>query len=363
MIKTFLRCGLALLVVAFALTHILGAAHAQSSLGIGTAEPSIAPTGLLAGLFQWINTHQQAFYRSMTAALKGMRDDTGQLWLLIGLSFAYGIFHAAGPGHGKVVIASYMLANDVALRRGIALSVVSSLLQAVSAIIVIGAVFLFLRGTAFSMTDATHWLEVASFALVAVYGGWLLWRKLHRFLPVLMPRQALATAGGPLHDLFDAQPPCASGVTSQGRAATPLAASRFQAAEANPGEIRICEDCGQSHAVDPAALGDERLDWRSAWAAVLAVGIRPCSGALIVLTFSLLNGLWFGGIVSVFAMAVGTAVTVAALAILAVSAKHGALAMAGGGKIGTTLHVIIEIAGAAALLLIGLLLLGASLSA
>jgi ABC-type nickel/cobalt efflux system permease component RcnA len=56
---------------------------------------------------QWINAYQQEFYRSLTGALKAMREDGSKLWVLIGLSFAYGVFHAAGPGHGKAVIVLY----------------------------------------------------------------------------------------------------------------------------------------------------------------------------------------------------------------------------------------------------------------
>ena len=89
-----------------------------------------------------------------------MREDGSKLWVLVGLSFAYGIFHAAGPGHGKAVISSYMLANEVALRRGILLSFVSAFLQALTAVAVMTLVFLVLRGTAVSMTDATWFLEV-----------------------------------------------------------------------------------------------------------------------------------------------------------------------------------------------------------
>ena len=65
---------------------------------------------------------------------------------------------------------------------------------------------------------------------------------------------------------------------------------------------------------------DDQIDWRTAWSAIVAVGMRPCSGALIVLTFALLNGLYVGGILSVFAMALGTAITVSSLATLAVTA-------------------------------------------
>jgi nickel/cobalt exporter len=101
---------------------------------------------------------------------------------------------------------------------------------------------------------------------------------------------------------------------------------------------------------------------REAWSAVVAVGLRPCSGALIVLTFSMLNGLWLAGIASAFAMALGTAITVSALATLAVMAKGAAIRLAGasmGGAVGTT----IELLGAATVFLLGLLLLAASLQA
>jgi len=86
----------------------------------------------------------------------------------------------------------------------------------------------------------------------------------------------------------------------------------------------------------------------------------PCSGALIVLSFAFLNGLWAGGILSVLAMAVGTAITVSLLATLAVTAKDWAVALAGDGRLGNRVHSAIEIGGAALVFLFGLLLLSAS---
>ena len=94
----------------------------------------------------------------------------------------------------------------------------------------------------------------------------------------------------------------------------------------------------------------------------MAVGLRPCSGALIVLTFAILNGLWFGGIMSVLAMALGTAITVSALATLAVTAKNAALRLSKPSQ-ADRIHRIIEVGGAAMVFLLGLTLLGASLSA
>ena len=126
-------------------------------------------------------------------------------------------------------------------------------------------------------------------------------------------------------------------------------------------EGEVCETCGHSHAPDPALLSGDRFDWRTAWSAVAAVGIRPCSGALIVLSFAFLNGLWAGGILSVLAMAVGTAITVSVLATIAVTAKNWAVAFAGDGRMGNRIQWRSRSLGAAFVLVVGLLLLSASL--
>ncbi len=311
------------------------AAQAASSLGIGNNEVAVAPSGPFAGLFHWINTQQREFYRAMTGALKSMRDDGGAAWLLIGLSFAYGVFHAAGPGHGKAVISSYMIANEVALRRGIVLSFISSFLQAATALMVVGGAFLVLRGTSVSMNDAAWFMEVASFALITAFGAWLLWQKAFRPLFAASPQPALAHAGHAHH---------------------------HDHAHHDHAHDEVCETCGHSHAPDPSLLQD-KFDWRTAWSAIVAVGMRPCSGALIVLTFALLNGLYLGGVLSVLAMALGTAITVSALATLAVTAKNTAMKFARSDAAAQRIHRIVEISGAALVFLLGLTLLGASLSA
>ena len=114
---------------------------------------------------------------------------------------------------------------------------------------------------------------------------------------------------------------------------------------------------------DPELIGGDRFDWRTAWTAIAAVGLRPCTGALIVLSFAFLNGLWVAGIVSVLAMSLGTAITVSVLATLAVTAKNWAVSVAGGGsQRGTMIHATIEILGAALVFLLGLTLLTAALS-
>lgn len=383
MTKPSLRLAFGLLAVTLVMTHFLGSAHAQSSLGIGTND-GMAPTasGPFAHILMWINLKQQEFYRALATAMKAMREDGSKLWLLIGLSFAYGIFHAAGPGHGKAVISSYMVANEVALKRGILLSFVSALLQGLTAVAVMLLAYFVLRGTAISMTDAAWFMEIMSYVFVTLFGAWLLWRKLG-------PSILRLFGAGPAYSLSAAH----AGHSHGGQAHTAHSAHAHSHAlhahddhdhahdhhahdhdhdahdhdhgahahhDHAAGEV--CETCGHSHAPDPALLSGDRFDWRTAWSAVAAVGIRPCSGALIVLSFALLNGLWLGGLLSVLAMSLGTAITVSALATLAVTAKNWAVYFAGDGRMGNRIHSIVEIGGAAFVFLFGLLLLSASLT-
>jgi nickel/cobalt transporter (NicO) family protein len=378
--KTTARIVFGVIVLTYAVTHFMGHAHAQSSLGIGTNEAIVPSTGLFGGWLAWINVQQQDFYRALTGALKGMREDGSRLWVLIGLSFAYGVFHAAGPGHGKAVISSYMLANEVALRRGIMLSFVSAFLQGLTAILLMALVFLVLRGTSVSMTDATWFLEVMSYVLITLFGAWLLWQKAGPRLLSLLgagPAYSLSAAHAHSHGHSHSHSHAAHAHShaeahahhghddhghdrDHGHDHHAHAHSHSHAHVHGPGEV--CETCGHSHAPDPAMLSGDRFNWKTAWSAVAAVGLRPCSGALIVLTFAFLNGLWVGGVLSVFAMAAGTAITVSVLATLAVTAKNWAVAFAGDGRMGNRVHATIEIAGAAMVFLLGLLLLTASLA-
>ncbi len=326
-----------LIAAAFLLTVFSATvAAAQSPLGIGTAEPSIRTTGFLGGFFSWVNMEQQGFYRMLTDALKDMRENPWQLWSLIGLSFTYGVFHAAGPGHGKAVISSYMIANETELKRGVLLSFLSSILQGVVAILLIGAVYLVLRGSSISMTNATRALEIASYALIAAFGGWLVFRKLRSMLrPAPATMHADDVHGHEHHHHHDHH-------HAHG-----------------PGEV--CATCGHAHAPDPALLKGDRFALSEAWSAIVAVGLRPCSGALIVLSFALLNGLYLGGVLSVFAMSIGTAITVSILATMAVTAKGIAVRYASSDSAAARISNGIEIAGALLVLLLGLVLLGAAL--
>jgi len=325
--------------IAVGLIAVASAAHAQSPLGIGSAEPSFSVGGPFAPLMQWINVHQQMFYRALTGALKAMREDSWALGSLIGLSFAYGVFHAAGPGHGKAVISSYMIANETQLRRGILISFVSALIQGLMAIGLVGAAWLVLRGTSITMTKATQAMEIASFAMVALFGAWLLVRKLWSLRIRREPVPVFVTAG---ETPMTRTTGMGTGLRFQGK---PVFADHD-----HNGTGDLCTACGKSHAPDPMLLKGKNFSLHEAWSAI------------IVMSFALLNGLYLGGVLSVLAMSLGTAITVSALAIMAVSAKGLAVRFAGpGSRKAAGISHAIEIAGALFVLIMGLLLLGASL--
>ena len=107
----------------------------------------------------------------------------------------------------------------------------------------------------------------------------------------------------------------------------------------------------------PAVL-DRINDWREIIAVVVAAGIRPCSGAILLLVFAISQGLFVAGVVGAFAMATGTAITTGTLAALAVFAKSVLLRFtAGHGHMGVILVAIFEVLAAAFVLILGLVLL------
>lgn len=350
-------------------------AHAQTSLGLGNAEPGAGPSTFVMHYMPWlqpvtgfINAKQQEFYRALSGALRAMKTDTWQLWWLVGVSFLYGIFHAAGPGHGKAVISAYMIANETELRRGVLISFMSAFLQGATAVLVTAAGFLVLRGTIFTMNDATRWLEVASFAAIMIFGLYLLYRKTHSLFrrPVLnfgTPELALAGGGQQHlhdhhhHDHHDHH----HGHHHHGHAHHH--GHDHGHAHSHAFSAEVCEVCGHAHAPTPDMVAGEKFSLADAWSAIVAVGLRPCTGALFVLTFSFLNGLYLGGLLSVLAMSFGTAITVSLLATLSVTAKDFLLKFMSGGASKVRLANAIEIAGALVVTLFGFTFLMASLQA
>ena len=129
--------------------------------------------GASGGMTGWLIEVQSQLTRLIAAHVHALSRDSMAIWGLIGFGFAYGVFHAAGPGHGKAMIASYMMANDRALKRGIVLAFLAAALQGTVAVALVGVAALIFHATSAQMNHAADWLALASCSGVLAIGLWL----------------------------------------------------------------------------------------------------------------------------------------------------------------------------------------------
>src|SRR3954468_13038899 len=156
---------------------LLGVADAFAQNPFGAPKGLPPPVPPAEGITGWLLAKQAEFYRLLFGAIRKAKTDGSAAWLLMGLSFAYGIFHAAGPGHGKAVISSYLVANEETWKRGITLSFASALLQALVAVLVVGVASLIFQAGRQAICNAEYYIEIASYLLIAAMGARLLWVK------------------------------------------------------------------------------------------------------------------------------------------------------------------------------------------
>jgi ABC-type nickel/cobalt efflux system permease component RcnA len=334
--RGLLACAAAVVVLGLA-DAALHDLLAQNPFGAPRTAP--APQPEAGGIVGWLLAKQSEFYRQMSATIRAAKSDGSAVWTLLFISFAYGIFHAAGPGHGKAVIASYLVANRETARRGVALSFASALMQSLVAILIVGISAWILNATARTMCKAEGAIEIASYGLIALFGLRLVWIKGGAFMRALQSaRPAPAIAGVPHDHDHDHHHHDHS----------------HDHAHADHEHDHVHDEhCGHSHGPTPSELAGPG-GWRRGLAAILTVGIRPCSGAILVLVFALAQGLFWAGIAATLLMGLGTAITVASIAVVAVSAKDVAARLSGardGG--GALLMRGIEFAAAGLVLLFG----------
>ena len=244
-----------------------------------------------------VQTVQRDLHRQLATAIQAVKaKGMAASWALVTLSFLYGVFHAAGPGHGKVVISTYILTNESQLRRGLLLSISCALCQGLTAIIAVALTAGLLGFTLRQAQGAATDLETISYGLVALLGLVLILsraRRLYRWL-------------GPAANLY--------GHLSQ----------------SNPEQHHHgapCPSCDHGHGPTGQDL-DTPLSWKGFAGMVTSVGLRPCSGAVLVLLVAYSLDLRWAGTGAVLAMSLGTAITVSVLATLSVYARKGALWLA-----------------------------------
>jgi nickel/cobalt exporter len=328
----------------------------------GGPRPSADPQ--VGGIVGWLLAKQSEFYREISASLRVAKSDGSAVWTLLAISFAYGIFHAAGPGHGKAVISSYLVANQETARRGIVLSFVSALMQALVAVVIVAVCAGLLNLTAKTMCGAEKVIEILSYALIAAFGARLVWTKgggFMRALQVTPPAPAMALAahhdhGGHGHDHHHHDHDHSH---SHAHVAHDHGHSHDHHGHDHGHDHVHDEHCGHSHGPMPSELAGPG-GWRRGLGAIVAVGLRPCSGAILVLVFALAQGMFWAGIAATFVMGLGTAITVATIAVIAVSAKDLARRVSGAREGGGALIMRgVEFGAAGLVLLFGVgLLLG-----
>ena len=320
--------GIALGLLAGALD---GALAAGGPFGAPRSQAPV-PAG---GVLRWIFAKQAEFYRQFSGLIRAARADGSAAWSLLGLSFLYGMFHAAGPGHGKAVISSYLVANEETWKRGVVLSFASALLQAAVAVAIVGIAAALLNATAATMRGAVNVIEIVSYSLIVLIGVRLLWVKGRAFVSevhMLHRPVALSAAATPPelrdcghHHHGSPRPHAADG--HEGHEHHRDHHHGEACAHHGPCEHDHASAWAHAHAPEPAELAGPG-GWKRGLSAVAAVGARPCSGAIIVLVFALAQGLFLTGVAATVVMALGTAVTVALIASLAVGAKGWAKRLA-----------------------------------
>ena len=234
---------------------------------------------------------QRDVNQQMSGLLKAVAENPTQAGgALLLFSFVYGVLHALGPGHGKVVITTWLATHPSKLKSSLGLTLAASLLQGLVAIGLVVVVLTLLQLPARQLHLSSFWLEKGSYALVGVLGLLLCWRALKKLRALLRKPKFTAFTPHHVHD-------------------------------------QHC-GCGHQHMLDPKQLERDE-DWRARLVIVLSMGMRPCSGAIMVLLFSKVIGVFNWGMAAALAMAAGTSLTISGLALLVHGFRQLAVKLSG----------------------------------
>lgn len=262
---------------------------------------------LLAPLGDWAAQKQRGFQNRIAGALRALRaGQPGALSLLMLVCFAYGFFHAVGPGHGKVLIGGYGMARSVPWRRLSLVALLSSLGQAVTAVVLVyGAITIFQLGRDGMIGLAENTMAPVSYGAIAAIGLWLGIRGLRGLLRRVSSIEAVEHGKTCGHDHGQ-----------EGQA-----------------EEETCHHCGHRHG--PSAAEVKGLsNWREGAVLIAGIAARPCTGALFVLIITWQMGIALAGVAGAFAMALGTASVTIAVGLAALGLRGSALSIvAGAGRL------------------------------
>ncbi|OAT30733.1 putative membrane protein [Buttiauxella brennerae ATCC 51605] len=222
---------------------------------------------------------QKSINQQMSTLLREVAENPARAgWSLLSFSFVYGVLHALGPGHGKVVITTWLATHPSRLKSSLKLTFAASLLQGLVAIGLVTMVLGVLALPSRQLHMSSFWLEKGSYLLVGILGLMLCGRALRQLMRALR------------------QP------------------TRFKSFTPHHVHHEKC-GCGHQHLPTEQQL-EAGEDWRARAMIVLSMGMRPCSGAIMVLLFSKVIGVYSWGMFSALTMAAGTSITISGLAFL-----------------------------------------------
>ena len=184
----------------------------------------------------------------------------GALWVGIWFAFVYGAVHAVGPGHGKMVVASFFVGREAKLWRGVAMGFQIAVTHVVAAVLLVWLVDISFRHFIGGSPAESLWIRMVSFGLIAAIGFLLLSRAV---------RKAFTAIRHGLHHLH----------------AT-----------------------GHDHHHD---LGHQGL-------LAFVAGAVPCTGAILVMLFALANGMVGTGVILVTAISAGMAITMSGFGVISI---------------------------------------------
>jgi ABC-type nickel/cobalt efflux system permease component RcnA len=251
-------------------------------------------------------TFQREASRLIAQRMRAIRDGESSMALLIGagLAFLYGVLHALGPGHGKLVVVSYFLSREARIGRGLLMGLQIAIFHVISAIVVVALADLLLRQAFGGPPAEVGGVRLFSYALIALVG-------------VAMLAQAIRRS-------------------RQRRAGL---------------EVDGC--CGVHHRHDhrkPAALRERMQQGGLS----LGVGLVPCTGAVLILLYAMANDILLAGVLLALAIAAGMAITMGGLGILSVIARQAvASRLPARGDGNGRLAAVSDYGGALAILAIG----------
>lgn len=286
-------------------------------LGVGLGLAALWLSGGFADLQAWLLDQQRAVPSRLAGAVRALRGgQPGALAGLLAVCFGYGVLHAAGPGHGKLLIGGYGMAQRVRLLPLAGISLLASLAQAAVAVALVGAGVLALGWTRERMVGVGEdVMAPIGTAAIGLVGLWLMLRGL----------RALRTVG-------------------QGKAHSHDHAPHDHAPHLHD------ETCGHAHGPTLAEM-EHVTSWRDAAVLIAGIALRPCTGALFLLILCFGLGIGAAGVAGTFAMGLGTATVTIAVAALAVWAREGVFASLPGAGLGARMAAAVPmmqaLAGAA----------------